>query len=351
MEQYNLLFTQHVANPRRASEVAMRAIRSVYRRVNNHAILIFLSIRLLPEHALELIPLMPIPVQEFMATRLDNDIITREYNNLSPHILYAAIISQKEPLHYNIILSLMDMINGYRMEKVYYAALDRYLLKHGMSEIEFLRRFDPRGSRLEKILSMYPDEDVIFNRDIEYTNMDSIGGIPINTIHDDQLWVDNHMYAFPSSDLISMSRSSRYGNPYTATGDYRMERNRFLTVMARRRIPMVRSGAVEYYEPPLEYEHIKNWGGNIGVAVDYGHDMRWYITLTGVTVRRAAVLLGGNYYFALEKDGYKFIPMDNVGVIADVGDFLHHDVHAPPITMRYMRDAHDVALTNVDETL
>ncbi len=348
MERYNLLFTQHVVNPRRASEVAMEAIRSVRRRVINHAILIFLSIRLLPEHAMELIPSMPVPVQEFMASRLDIDTITREYRNISPNLLYVAIISQKEPLHPNTIISLMDRINGYTMEKIYYAALDRYLLKHGISEIEFLRRFDPRGPRLRKILSMYPTEDIVFNRDIEYTNMDSIGGLSIDTVHDDQLWIDEHMYAFPSSDLISMSRSNRHNNPYTATGDYRMSRARFLTDMAHRRIPMVRSGAVEYYEQPLEYEHVKKWGGSIELAIDYGHDMRWYITLMKLTVQRAAILLGGYCYIANENDGYKFLSMNDYFVIADVGEFINNeDVDVPAQTMRYMVAMHDEALATM----
>lgn len=347
MAQYNLLFTQHVEDPVRTSEVALEAIRSVSRRVINYETITFLSIRLLPEHAMELIPSMPTHIQEFLATLLDIDTIVREYRDLDPNLLYIAIISQKEPLSPDVIISLMNMINGYNKEKIYYAALDRYLLKHGMSEIEFLRRFDPRGSRLKKILSMYPDENIVFNRDIEYTNTDSIGGISIDAVHDDQLWVDENMYAFPSADLVNMARDRRYNNPFTSSGYYRSSRNRFLTDMARRRIPMIRSGAVEYHEPPLEYEHTKSFHDDVGIAVNYGHDMRWYITLKYRVVQRAAILLGGYCYIAKDKNGYKFRPMDTADVVADVGEYIDGDRSAPAVTRMYMVEEHTRAMSEI----
>lgn len=297
------------------------------------------SIRLDPDGAMEVIRMMGQDTPVYVGFKLDANAINRGYRDIPIRVLYAAVSHLTEPLEPRTIIGIMNIIGYGNKEPLYYAMLDRYLMANNMSEVEFLQRYNPNGSRLATILRMYPLDPNDQEPPLQCRNETTILMEPIDDVHPDQMYVEDG-YCFTSTDVMDYIKRRVSQNPYTRGSIDTDAMKAFIQDLMRRGIPVHRAGRQSFHDTPSFYEaeppqRVSRFTRQ---AYKFGSDLRWLITINKDLYTLLAVLLGGAMDYTHDVSGYTWFSGTDTDVLFHMTDLMAN--------RRLRGNRHDVELAN-----
>lgn len=337
---YSGIFSQD-PQPYSAQQALNAIIRLHELGVKDKDLYVAASIRLDPDGAMEVIRMMGPDTPVYVGYKLDANAINRGYRHIPVRVLYAAVSHLTEPLEPRTIIGIMNIVGYGNKEPLYYAMLDRYLIDNNMSEVEFLQRYDPNGSRLAAILRMYPlnPNDQEPPPPLQCRNETTILMEPIHEVHPDQVYTEDG-YCYTSADVMDYIKRGVSQNPYTRGSINTDAMKAFVQDLMRRGIPVYRAGKSFFYDTPYAYdaEPPQMVSEFTRQAYEFGSDLRWLITINKELYTLLAVLLGGAMYISYDMSGYTWSSGTNTDTLFHMTDLMRN--------RRLRGDRHDVELAH-----
>lgn len=186
--------------------------------------------------AYEAIELLGYRAPQFLASRVPDNMV----HKLQGLRLSIAVSREGYTPSSDDILYKLNRISTSSDDEDYYTILDKYLEKNNMTEIEFLRKYDPSNRRLRNLISIVEYTGRIMDCRNEATLLaDPMNKIPPFMI----LNVDG--YCLSAGDVYNMSTQRLLDNPYNREPINKRDMESFLANLLKNSYPVSRDSGFD----------------------------------------------------------------------------------------------------------